>query len=164
MYPRLATSAALGTILALAVTLTGAVAPALAATPAAIDHAVSLNAGGRPRPNVPPAPMFRPDLRVHYLGQFSDDRNTFFRFRVENIGAASADNIYVDQEVDQRTWDGSIGTLQSIGSHKIETLGTDESVEVRVPCTPLPGYVCVGASANASVAYELDPSNNKAHS
>jgi hypothetical protein len=35
---------------------------------------------------------------------------------------------------------------------------------VKVACIPLPRYVCTGASVKANVDFELDPSNNKAHS
>jgi hypothetical protein len=45
--------------------------------------------------------MFRPDLRVKYLGPDYDNGTYLFRFRIDNIGAASADDVFVDEEVQQ---------------------------------------------------------------
>ena len=43
-------------------------------------------------------------------------------------------------------------------------LGESSFTSVKVSCTPLPGYVCTGASATANVPNDLDPTNNHAHS
>ena len=161
------TRTAFGAALALAVTLTGVTSPAFAAVPTAADESLEVRETGRPRPPRPVGdvgPLIRPDLRVKYLGPDYDDGKYLFRFRVDNLGAASADDIFVDEEVEQRSYDGSLGVNQSVGGQKIATLAADQSIEVKVTCIPLPGYVCMGASAKANVDYDLDPSNNKAHS
>jgi hypothetical protein len=168
MKNRSTTTTALGAALALAFTLVGAVAPAFAAEPAASQSPVVQQRTGQPRPGVPaPEPddgtFFRPDVRVTYLGPAYDHGTHISRFRVENIGAASAD-VFVDEEVQQHSHDGSVGTLQHVGGKQIQNLGSDQAVEVRVRCVPQPGYVCAGASAEAIVADDLDPSNNRAHS
>jgi hypothetical protein len=161
------TQTAFGAALALALTLSGVGSPAFAAAPTTADESLVVRETGRRRPPRPAAdfgPMFRPDLRVKYLGPDYDNGKYYSRFLVENVGAASADDVFVDQEVEQRSYDGSIGVNQSVGGHKIATLASDQSVEVKVTCIPLPGYVCTGASIKANVEYDLDPSNNKAHS
>src|SRR4051794_26564018 len=171
MRTRTATSSTLGAALALALTLAGTVAPAFAAEPATAQRSMEsgdVREAGHHRPPRPaPKPddglHFQPDLRVKYVGPDYDNGTYFFRFRVENIGAASAEGVFVDQEIQQQTYDGSIGTTESIGGKQIASIGADEAVEVRVACVPKPGYVCTGASANARVDDELDPSNNKAH-
>ena len=150
------TIAALGTLFTLAITLGTAIAPAFAAEPTPeprFDFRLEyLN------------PTFQPDVRVKYLGPAYSNGHYQFRFRVENIGAASADNVFVDEEVEQHTYDGSVGASQAVGGVKIPTLASGQAIEVKVSCTPLPGYVCTGASATANVPDDLDPSNNHAHS
>jgi hypothetical protein len=109
-------------------------------------------------------PLIKPDVRVRYIGPAYNNGKYLYRFRVENIGAASADNIFIDEAVHQQTYNGSIGVDQAVGGQKIASLAADGSVEIKVTCIPLPGYVCTGASATAHVDYDLDTSNNHAHS
>jgi hypothetical protein len=155
MFARKTTALALGTLLALAVTLSGSVAPAFAAVAPSVPARDRMEHLGE---------VFHPDVRVKYLGPAYDNGKYQYRFRVENLGAASADNVFVDQEVRQLTYDGSIGKIQYLGGKNIPTLASGQSVEVKVSCIPLPGYVCTGASATANVPDDLDPTNNDAQS
>jgi hypothetical protein len=168
MFTRTTTSRALGALFGLTAMLSSMLAPAYAAAPAA-DQVNTLAASATTvqsttRTETLDQLFFQPDVRVLYLGSYSSNGKRLYRFRVENIGAASADNVYIDEAVHQVTFDGSIGADQSIGGQKIAYLGADQSVEVKVSCTPKPGYRCAGASATAMLPDDLDTSNNHAHS
>ena len=89
------------------------------------------------------------------------------RFRVQNVGAASADNIGLDTRIYQRSIPtfpptDAVSTIQSGDGGSIAFLGQDGGKEITVVCTPLAGYLCDGARLNAVVADDLDPSNNAA--
>ena len=75
MLARKASTLALGTLFAVAVTLSSAIAPAFAAQPAPTESFDQF--------------LFQPDVRVNYLGKTYSSGKTIYRFRVENIGAAS---------------------------------------------------------------------------
>ena len=120
-----------------------------------------------PRPKVPPPPeppTFKPDVRVNYLGKSSSGAKTVYRFRVTNVGIGGAYDIGLDKSVGQRSFDGSLGTLQSLGGGQIDALETDQSAEVTVTCYPLDGYVCHSGSLKAMVTHDLDTANNHASS
>ena len=68
-------------------------------------------------------------------GSDYDNGKYIFRFRVDNIGAASADFL-LDREIRQVSFDGEVSALQQIGPIKIENLGSDQSTEVRVTLHP----------------------------
>ena len=169
MRTRSAASTTLGTVLALALTVAGAVAPAFAAEPAIHHQTIDIRETDRPRPPRPPVKpgsgvLFKPDVSIKYVGQDYDNGTYFFRFRVENRGAASAD-VRVDRIVRQASYlDEYSAAIQHTGAIKIDNLGTDESTEVRVWCVPNPGRVCMGASAELLVEDDLDPSDNMAYS
>ena len=82
-------------------------------------------------------PLFKPDVRVTYIGPGYKSGKYLYRFKVENIGAASSDDIFVDETVRQTTYDGSTGALLQIGGPKL-SLGSGESTVVTVSCTPKP--------------------------
>jgi hypothetical protein len=159
MFSQTTTSRALGALFGLTAAITTFLAPAYAATPPAPATITT-----RDRMDSLDTPMFQPDLRVKYVGRAYNNGKYQYRFRVENIGAASADNIYVDETVHQLTYNGAIGADQSIGGQRITTLASDASTMVTVTCVPLPGYICAGASATAQIADDLDTTNNHAHS
>jgi hypothetical protein len=168
-----ATTTALGAALALAVTLTTAVAPAFAETPT-IDvtpsnPTIQYDLGPLPEPQPEPQPessavMFQPDVRVNYLGKSASGGKVTYRFRVQNIGIDTATDVGLGNEISQHSNSGSVATLQSGSSGTIASLATDQSKDVNVVCTPLPGYHCDGASLQAYLNNDLDPSNNRAHS
>ena len=96
------THTAFGAALVLAVTLTGVTSPAFAATPTASDESLVVHEASRPRPPRPVGdvgPLIRPDLRIKYLGPGYGNGKYLFRFRVENLGAASA-KANVDDDLD----------------------------------------------------------------
>ncbi len=168
-FSQATTSRALGALFALTAALTSLLAPAYAATPAAAGQSLDLAPAAttiqtRDRMESLASPMFQPDIRVKYIGPAYNNGKYLYRFRVENIGAASADNIFVDEEVHQLSYDGSVGVNQAVGGQNIASLAADGSVEIKVTCIPLPGYVCAGASATAMLDGDLDASNNHAHS
>ena len=104
---------------------------------------------------------------MNYIGKSSGSGGKVtYRFRVQNVGAASADNIGLDTRVYQKSipapFGESVGTVQHGNGGTIASLLQDGSQEVTVVCTPLPGYLCDGAGLNAVVADDLDPSNNAA--
>ncbi len=170
MRSKMAASSALGAALALAIALTSTVAPAFAETPE-IDVTPSkptilFDLGPLP----PPQPeastvIFSPDVRVNYLSKSAGNGGKVtYRFRVQNIGAASADNVGLGTVVGQQSNTGSVSTRQEGSARSIASLGQDQSQLVDVVCTPLPGYHCDGASLQAYLDDDLDPSNNRAHS
>lgn len=164
---RLAATAALSAALALSVALTAAASPALAATP---------GVSPAPRPDlirtstidvvpISSGPSFQPDVRVNYLGKTSGSGGKVtYRFRVENIGIGTAFNVGLGNTIGQRASSGSVSTRQSGSSGTIASLATDQSTQISVTCNPLPGYVCDGASLEAYLQNDLNPSNNKAGS
>jgi hypothetical protein len=168
MQSKLASSSALGAALALAITLSAAVAPAFAETPK-IDlpipaKPIHRTLGPLPGTNPEAATVtFHPDIRVNYIGKTSGGGGKVnYRFRVMSVGAASADNIGLDTRIYQLSNDGSVATQQSGNGGTIPYLPQDGEQEVTIVCTPLPGYHCDGARLNAVVADDLDPSNNAA--
>ena len=169
MHRRLAASSALGAALALAITLTAVAAPAFAAA-----RTVDIGPLPQPKPiihrNIGPLPQpkpetstvtFHPDVRVNYLNKSAGSGGKVtYRFRVQNVGAATADNVGLDTRVYQLSNDGSVATQQSGNGGSIDWLGQDGSQEVTIVCTPLAGHHCDGARLNAVVADDLDSSNN----
>jgi len=159
---------AFGAALALAVTLTTAVAPAFAETPK-IDvipsnPTIHRDLGPLPQPEATTV-MFYPDVRVNYLSKSAGSGGKItYRFGVQNTGAASADNVGLGTVIGQRSNDGSVSTRQEGSAGSIASLGQDESQVVEVVCTPLPGYRCDGAGLRAYVTDDLDPDNNAAGS
>ena len=102
---------------------------------------------------------------MNYLGKSAGSGGKVtYRFRVQNIGAASADNVGLGTVVGQESYDGSVSTRQEGSAGAIAFLGQDQSQVVEVVCTPLPGYHCDGAGLRAYVTDDLDPSNNSAGS
>ena len=161
---------AIGTALALAVTLTSTIGPALAATPwpavtptspDGLDPGIVLTVDQPQSSGV----TFLPDVRVNYLGKTAGSGGKVtYRFRVQNIGAASASNVGLGTVIGQDANSASISTRQEGSAGTIATLGEDQSKDIAVVCTPLPGYHCAGASLKAYVTDDLDTSNNAAHS
>ena len=89
---------ALGAALALAVTVTAAAAPASAATPrpgvTPVDPLVTQPVGSIVVQPQASTFTFYPDVRVNYLGKTAGSGGKVtYRFRVQNIGAASASNV-----------------------------------------------------------------------
>jgi hypothetical protein len=172
MRPRIAAHTALGTALALAITLTSAVAPAFAATakPRPVftpTEPVVIQPGSlKPEPKPESSTVtFQPDIRVNYLGQSAaGGGKVAYRFRVQNIGAASAGEIGLGTVIGQDSNDGSVSTRQEGSAGKIASLGQDESKEITVTCTPLAGSHCGGARLTAYLDDDLDESNNHAGS
>jgi hypothetical protein len=172
MHSRFASSTALGVALALAMTVAGAVAPAFASTPHPdIDLFPANPTITRPLGPLPqPAPeaatvTFQPDVRVNYLSKTSlGGGKIAYKFRVQNIGAASASNVGLGTAVYQLDAMHNVATRQSGSAGSIASLGQDQSQEITITCTPLPGYVCDGASLEAYVTDDLNPANNKAGS
>jgi hypothetical protein len=181
---------ALGAALALAVTLTTAVAPAFAeapqfeqAKPSSIVDILDTKPKFeqdkpppivdviqvQPRPTHPgpgngeSGPVFKPDVRVVYLSQSSSGADVTYRFRVENIGAATVDNVGLDKNVVQHQNGGTLAKLQSSGG-TIPFLGMGQSQEVTVTCNAFAGYHCHRGTVKAVVASDMDQSNNSAHS
>lgn len=191
MRSRLAVHTAFGAALALALTLTSTVAPTFAATPMSSSDIIpsapleSPSNGVKTRPGISPsnpivvqpgtvlpqpAPetspvTFKPDIRVNYLGQSSaGGGKVAYRFRVQNIGAASASNIGLGTTIGQDANNGWVSTRQEGNGGTIASLGQDQAQEVTVTCTPLAGYHCDGARLTAYVDDDLNESNNTAHS
>ena len=167
------TQTALGATLALAVALSTAVAPAFAAETPKIDlplpaQPIHRDIGPLPQPKPESSTVtFYPDVRVNYIGKEASSGKMKYRFRVMNVGAASADDIGLDTRVYQLSNPtfpptDSVSTVQNGSLGSIASLGQDGSQEVVIVCTPLPGYHCDGARLNAVVADDLDPSNNAA--
>jgi hypothetical protein len=157
-------AAALGAAFALVLTLSAAVTPAAADTPF-----IDIGPLPTPKPVIhtnldlipdPQMPTFKPDIRVKYLDKASVGGKMRYRFRVQNIGAASAENIGLSTVVGQDANVGSVSTRQEGNGGTIAYLGQDQSQEVTVVCTPLAGYHCSGARLDAHVADDLDTSNN----
>jgi hypothetical protein len=173
MHSKLATSSALGAALALAITLGAAVGPAFAETPK-IDvplpgQPIHRDLGPLPEPKPETSAVtFYPDVRVNYIDKAAAGGGKVnYRFRVLNVGAASADTIGLDTRIYQRSIPTfpsteSVSTVQNGNGGTIPYLLQDGSKDVTVVCTPLPGYLCDGARLNAVVADDLDPSNNAA--
>src|SRR5215212_10647333 len=124
---------AIGTALALAVTLTSTVAPALAATPwpgvtptspDSLDPGIVLTVDQPQSSGI----TFLPDVRVNYLGKTAGSGGKVtYRFRVQNIGAASASNIGLGTVIGQDANFESVSTRQEGTAGKIASLGQDES-------------------------------------
>ena len=153
MRSRYASSTALGVALALAMTVAGAVAPAFAATPA-------LTA---PPQTETMSFMFQPDVRVNYLSKTSlGGGKVAYKFRVQNIGAASASNVGLGTTFAQHAIGQNVATLQYGSAGSIPSLLQDQSKEITITCKSLPGYYCDGASLQAYVTDDLNPANNKA--
>jgi len=68
-----------------------------------------------------------------------------YRFRVQNIGAASASNVGLGTSIGQDANNASISNRQEGSAGTIATLSEDQAQNVSVVCTPLPGYHCAGA-------------------
>ena len=153
MGSRFASSTALGVVLALAMTVAGAAAPAFAATPALAAAPQSETMSF----------MFQPDVRVNYLSKTSVGGGKIaYKFRVQNIGAASASNVGLGTTFSQHAIGQNLATLQYGSAGTIASLGQDQSKEITITCTSLPGYYCDGASLQAYVTDDLNPNNNKA--
>lgn len=163
---------ALGAALALAITLGSTITPAFAETPR-IDlpipaKPIHRDLGPLPQPKPESSTVtFSPDVRVNYIGKDSVGGKMHYRFRVQNVGAASAENVGLDTRIYQRSIPTfppteSVLTVQNGSNGSIDFLGQDDVKEITVVCTPLPGYLCDGARLNAVVADDLDPSNNAA--
>jgi hypothetical protein len=187
MRPRFAVHTALGTALALALTLTSVVAPAFAATstprPDIISSEPIESPGNAPKPRpdiIPSEPLqspgnppeqesptvvFQPDVRVNYLSKSTGSGGKVtYRFRVQNVGIGTAVNVGLDKSARQLSSDGSAATYQTWSGGAIASLVQDQSQEVTVVCTPLAGYRCDGGTLKAQVSNDLDPANNAAHS
>jgi hypothetical protein len=171
MRATFAPASALGAALALAITLTSTVAPAFAETPK-IDvtpskPTIHRDLGPLPAPK-PSTVTFVPDVRVNYVGKSSAGGGKVdYRFRVQNVGAASASNVGLDT----RTYQQSLPTfpateaytsMQSGSGGTISSLGQDQTEEITITCTPIQGSYCDGARLSAIVADDLDESNNTA--
>jgi hypothetical protein len=157
MRSRFASSTALGVTFALALSIAGSIvgaaAPAFAAVP---DLTAPAHAETR-------SFMFQPDVRVNYLSKTSlGGGKVAYRFRVQNIGAATASNVGLGNGISQHAIGQNLATLQQGSSGTIAFLGQDQSKEITVTCTPLPGYYCNGASLQAYITDDLNPANNKA--
>jgi hypothetical protein len=173
MLTRKQTSSALGAALALAITLSTAVAPAFAETPT-IDifpskPTIHRDIGPLPAPKPETSTVtFVPDVRVNYIGKSAGSGGKVtYRFRVENIGAASAANVGLDTRIYQLSNatfppTDSVATMQSGNGGTIASLNQDATQEVTIVCTPLAGNHCDGARLTAVVADDLDPTNNMA--
>jgi hypothetical protein len=111
-----------------------------------------------------PEPVFQPDVRVVFLGSNTSGGDTLYQFRVDNAGAATAENISLGSMVSLHQDGGTLGKHQEGVKAPIAWLGMGQSQEVTVACTPLPGYHCNGASLSASLASDSNPNNNSAHS
>jgi hypothetical protein len=166
------TQTALGAALALAISLGSSITPAFAETPR-IDlpipaKPIHRDLGPLPQPQPESSTvMFSPDIRVNYIGKDSVGGKMHYHFRVQNVGAASADNIGLDTRIYQRSIPtfpptDSVSTVQNGSGGSIDFLGQDGVKEITVVCAPLPGYLCDGARLNAVVADDPDPSNNAA--
>src|SRR3954451_2125920 len=91
MFSQKATSRALGALFGLAATLTTMLAPAYAATPATdasqFDLApITTTTQTRGRMEALSDPLFKPDVRVTYVGPGYKSGKYLYRFKVENIG------------------------------------------------------------------------------
>ena len=172
MFTLKSASLAFGAALALAISLGSTIAPAFAETPR-IDlpipaKPIHRDLGPLPQPKPESSTVtFSPDIRVIYVGKDSIGGKMHYRFRVQNVGATSADNIGLDTRIYQRSIPtfpptDAVSTIQSGNGGSIDSLGQDGVKEITVVCTPLPGYLCDGARLNAVVADDLDPSNNAA--
>ena len=173
MFTLKTASPALSAALALAIALSTAVAPAFAAETPKIDlplpaQPIHRDIGPLPQPKPESSTVtFYPDVRANYIGKEASGGKMRYRFRVMNVGAASADNVGLDTRIYQLSIPtfpptDSVSTVQNGNLGSIASLGQDGSQEVVIVCTPLPGYHCDGARLNAVVADDLDPSNNAA--
>jgi hypothetical protein len=142
-------ASALVAALTLATTVTATVAPAYAATPAPVGAGVESE-----------RVTFLPDVRVRYIGRTNSGLTVNYRYRIENIGAATAEHVALNERVFQAyyDWEGDI-TIEK--DEVIASLAPGQSVIVSVPCTPLPLRICEGSYLEATLANDLDTNNNR---
>lgn len=105
--------------------------------------------------------LFKPDVRVNYDSKYGTDEKTVYKYRVKNIGAASASPVNLIARCYYMNINGTFGHKGDIFMGVV-SLQQDQQIYKSVTC-PKESAQSAYARLRAVVQDDLDPSNNTAY-